>query len=119
LSFNFSTHPDIQEKAYNPYYTLVAQHLCANSHSYKITLQFTLWDFLRDLGERSVGGAEVVKSLEESRGGDFGDEKTMTEYRIRNIARLYAWLLAKNRLTLAILKVGLGYNISEFVPMMC
>jgi nucleolar MIF4G domain-containing protein 1 len=83
----------------------VAQHLCTDSHAYKITLQFSLWDFLRDLGETSVGGAEVVKNLEGNGEGEFGNGKKITERRVRNVARLYAWLIAKGRLTLAILKV--------------
>ncbi|KAF7374789.1 MIF4G/MA4-domain-containing protein [Mycena sanguinolenta] len=53
------------EKSYNPYYVLVCQHLCRSSHAYKITLQFCLWDFLRDLGEANVGGAEVLKNLKD------------------------------------------------------
>src|SRR5579863_9927930 len=35
----------LQENAFNPYYAFVCQHLCRTSHSYKITLQFCLWDF--------------------------------------------------------------------------
>ncbi|KAG1719114.1 hypothetical protein EDB19DRAFT_1837032 [Suillus lakei] len=50
----------IREKSYHPYYTLVCQHLTQRSHSYKITLQLCLWDFLRDVGETSVGGVEPV-----------------------------------------------------------
>ncbi|KAJ3714199.1 hypothetical protein C8R42DRAFT_726684 [Lentinula raphanica] len=63
------------EKVYNPYYALVCQHLCTISHSYKITLQYCLWDFLRDLGETNVGGAEA-----------------------------FAWWIAKDSITLAVLK---------------
>ena len=93
----------MKEKLYNPYYTLVCQHLCRTSHSYKITLQFCLWDFLRDLGETAVGGAEVMKTLKENESG-FGVERISTN-RMRNIARAYAWWIAKDSITLAILKV--------------
>lgn len=79
------------------------QHLCRNSHSYKITLQFCLWDFLRDLGETNVGGAEVLKNLNQDVVSF--DLKKISDTRMRNVARAYAWWLAKDCCTLAILKV--------------
>ncbi|KAF7327646.1 MIF4G/MA4-domain-containing protein [Mycena kentingensis (nom. inval.)] len=89
------------EKTYNPYYTLVCQHLCRSSHSYKITLQFCLWDFLRDLGEVNVGGAEIIKNLKDDDGFDV---KSISATRIRNVAKAYGWWIAKDCVTLAILK---------------
>ncbi|KAJ7285115.1 hypothetical protein C8J57DRAFT_1290481 [Mycena rebaudengoi] len=89
------------EKSYNPYYTLVCQHLCRSSHSYKITLQFCLWDFLRDLGEVTVGGAEVIKNLKEDEGFDV---KNISTTRMRNVAKAYGWWIAKDSVTLAVLK---------------
>ncbi|KAG2038909.1 armadillo-type protein [Suillus americanus] len=90
------------EKSYNPYYTLVCQHLSQRSHSYKITLQFCLWDFLRDLGESSVGGLEVIKSLKDN---DVGfDVKSMSPSRMKNVAKAYAWWIAKDCCTLTIFK---------------
>ncbi|KAG6896315.1 hypothetical protein C0992_009105 [Termitomyces sp. T32_za158] len=89
------------EKAYNPYYTLVCQQLCRTSHSYKITLQFSLWDFLRELGETSVGGTELIKSLKDDDGFDL---KNTSSTRIRNVARAYGWWIAKDCVTLLILK---------------
>ena len=80
--------------------------MCRQSHSYKITLQFCLWDFLRDLGETRVGGAEVVKNL-----GDINDDsddeeraKKISPARMRNVAKLYAWWIAKDATSLTILK---------------
>nr|GAT50977.1 MIF4G/MA4-domain-containing protein [Mycena chlorophos] len=89
------------EKTYNPYYTLVCQHLCRSSHSYKITLQFCLWDFLRDLGEVNVGGAEIVKNLKDDDGFDL---KSVSSTRLANVAKAYGWWIAKDCVTLAILK---------------
>ncbi|KAF7316744.1 MIF4G/MA4-domain-containing protein [Mycena chlorophos] len=89
------------EKTYNPYYTLVCQHLCRSSHSYKITLQFCLWDFLRDLGEVNVGGAEIVKNLKDDDGFDL---KSVSSTRLANVAKAYGWWIAKHCVTLAILK---------------
>ncbi|KZV73019.1 hypothetical protein PENSPDRAFT_649267 [Peniophora sp. CONT] len=90
------------EKSYNPYYTLVGQHLANSSHSHKITLQFCLWDFLRDLGETSVGGAELIKSLGEDSFGGSNDKISPT--RRRNIARAYAWWIARDAVSLTVLK---------------
>lgn len=73
------------------------------SHSHKITLQFCLWDFLRDMGETNVGGAEIIKNLGEDAGFDV---KSISSTRIKNIARAYGWWIAKDCCTLAILKVG-------------
>lgn len=93
----------LQEKVYNPYYTLVCQHLCRTSHSYKITLQFCLWDFLREIGEASVGGAEVLKNLKD-KGEDF-EARDTSSTKMRNVANAYAWWVAKDCVALSIFKV--------------
>ncbi|KAF8591084.1 ARM repeat-containing protein [Ramaria rubella] len=92
------------EKQYNPYYTLVVQQLCRTSHSYKVTLQFCLWDFLRDLGEKGVGGAEIIKGLQDEDVHAPFDEKKISPTRRLNIARAYAWWMAKGCASLTILK---------------
>ena len=89
-----------QEKVYNPYYTLVAYRMSTKSHSFQITLQYCLWDFLRELGEKSVGGEEMVKGISED-----GATKKVSARRVGNLARLYAWCVAKDALSLTILKV--------------
>lgn len=92
---------------YNPYYTLVAARLCAKSHSFQITLQYILWDFVRsDLGEQSVGGQELVKNLADQ--ADAGADGTKVSPRkLAHTAKFYAWCIAKNALSLAVLKVRL------------
>jgi nucleolar MIF4G domain-containing protein 1 len=99
-----------QERQYNPYYTLVVQQLCRTSHSCKVTLQFCLWDFLRDLGEKDVGGAEIIKSL---KGDDDAhvpfDSKQVSPTRRLNVARAYAWWITKGCCSLTILKVSCFY----------
>ncbi|PFH52934.1 hypothetical protein AMATHDRAFT_73766 [Amanita thiersii Skay4041] len=87
------------EKTYNPYYTLVCQHLCRTTHAHRITLQFCLWDFFRDLGETSVGGVGVINNRKE----DYSEVK-LSNARIRNVAKAYGWLIAKDSVTLGILK---------------
>ncbi|TBU48862.1 MIF4G-domain-containing protein [Dichomitus squalens] len=91
------------EKQYNPYYALVGQQLCRLSHAHKITLQFCLWDFLRDMGETTVGGAEILKNLSEGDRAGF-NVKVISPTRMRNVARAFGWWIAKNCCTLAILK---------------
>ncbi|KAH9945189.1 MIF4G-domain-containing protein [Epithele typhae] len=91
------------EKQYNPYYALVGQQLCRISHSPRITLQFCLWDFLRDMGETTVGGAEILKNLtDDDRAGL--TVKTISPTRARNVARAFGWWVAKDCCTLAVLK---------------
>lgn len=92
-----------QERLYNPYYTLVVQQLCKFSHSQKVTLQFCLWDFLRGLGESGVGGADIVKNAPED---DTPFQVTkVSPTRLLNVARAYAWWIAKGSSSLTILKV--------------
>lgn len=93
----------LQEKMYNPYYTLVCQELCRLSHSYRITLQFCLWDFLRELGEKNVGGVELLKRQEELGFPSHG--KSISHYRLKNTARAYSWWVAKDCCSLSIFKV--------------
>ncbi|CAE6450582.1 unnamed protein product [Rhizoctonia solani] len=85
------------ERTYNPFYTLVAHHLCQRSHSHRITLQYCLWDFLRSLGETQVGGDAI--SREESINSDEVSDST-----IQNCAKAYAWWLARGSVSLTILK---------------
>jgi nucleolar MIF4G domain-containing protein 1 len=91
----------LKEKSYNPYYTLVAHRMGAKSHSFQITLQYCLWDFVRELGEKSVGGEELVKTITD----DGQPVAAVSVRRIANLAKLYSWCVAKDVLSLAILKV--------------
>lgn len=102
-----------QERQYNPYYTLVGQQLCRTSHSYKVTLQFCLWDFLRDLGEKAVGGAEIVKSRlnDDDAHIPFGSTQVSAARRL-NVARAYAWWIAKGCCSLTILKVNCFHRVN-------
>ncbi|ORY29367.1 hypothetical protein BCR39DRAFT_532516 [Naematelia encephala] len=55
------------EQRYNPYYTLILQHLCAGSYDHRFTLQYALWDFLREIegGDKEVRrrGANIARAL--------------------------------------------------------
>ncbi|RUS25886.1 hypothetical protein BC938DRAFT_471513, partial [Jimgerdemannia flammicorona] len=89
------------EKIHNPYYGLIANRLCGHNHSFKITFQYCLWDFLREMGETDVGGLEKVKSLESLR---VADSLVVPLRRTVNLAKFYAWLVSENALSLVILK---------------
>ena len=58
---------------------------------------------MRDLGETNVGGAEIIKNLKDD---DVGfDVKSISSTRMSNLARAFGWWIAKDCVTLAILKV--------------
>ncbi|KAG0191281.1 suppressor of glycerol defect [Apophysomyces sp. BC1034] len=86
------------EKTFNPYYMLVSKRLCEYNHSFKVTYQYCLWDFLRDLGEADVGGLD--RSTEATRVGNSGIRLS----RIVNMAKFYAYLIAQESLSLSVLK---------------
>lgn len=70
------------EGAYNPYYTLVLNNLCANSYDHRFTHQYAIWDFLRELDE-----------------GGISDE------RASNVAKTLAFLFGRASVDVTILKV--------------
>ncbi|KAG1463225.1 hypothetical protein G6F55_002515 [Rhizopus delemar] len=86
------------EKTFNPYYMLVSKRLCEVDHSFKVTFQYCLWDFLRECGESDVGG------LERSSNENYIESKDIRLSRIVNMAKFYASLIADGALTLVILK---------------
>ncbi|KAJ2388274.1 suppressor of glycerol defect, partial [Coemansia sp. RSA 2603] len=87
-----------QEPVFNPYYALVGLRLCAHHASYRLTLQYALWDFLRELGEADVGGMSHVAEAQPTAALD------VPLRRVVNLAKLYAWLVGRQGLSLAVLK---------------
>ena len=81
-------HCCLQEKSYNPFYALVAQKFCDYSYSFKITFQFALWDFIKQIS-------------------------TCVDRRILNCAKFYAFLLSKNAMNITILRVISFDQLSE------
>ncbi|KAJ9475294.1 Suppressor of glycerol defect protein 1 [Pseudozyma hubeiensis] len=90
------------ESTYNPYYTLIGQEICRNHHGMRITLQYCLWDFLREIGQKQVGGEKFSAALFESE--DQGGSREVDPRRIGNMARAYAWWIARECLSLQSLK---------------
>lgn len=70
------------EGAYNPYYTLVLNNLCANSYDHRFTLQYAIWDLLREL-----------------------DSGGISEERASNVAKTLAFMFARASVDVTILKV--------------
>ncbi|KAH8117828.1 hypothetical protein DFH11DRAFT_1570916 [Phellopilus nigrolimitatus] len=93
------------EQSYNPYYTLIGQYLCRQSHSHRVTLQYCFWDFLRSLGETNIGGAEMAKSLEDENDENEGfNLDRVSSTRMENVARAYAWWIARDCVAITVLK---------------
>ncbi|CAG8433011.1 6313_t:CDS:10 [Ambispora gerdemannii] len=93
------------EKTHNPYYDLLAERLCAHDHSFKITFQYCLWDFLRECGEDDVGGMELLKkSINTDNDVESGIDDKVPVRKIVSLAKLYAWLLACGQLSIIVLK---------------
>lgn len=89
------------ERVYNPYYALVGERL-GEQPSMRVTMQYALWDFFREIGEAHVGGDKV------SRADDAGDTDEWLHgarrQRLENMARTYGWWFARNALNLSALK---------------
>ncbi|KAI9179029.1 suppressor of glycerol defect [Blastocladiella emersonii ATCC 22665] len=81
-----------QEKAYNPYYAVLAQKLCVTKHAYKITFQFTLWDYLKDTSADAEEEDDAAVPAKYSR-------------RLQHTARLYSHLIRSTALPVAVLRV--------------
>ncbi|EST08622.1 Initiation factor eIF-4 gamma, MA3 [Kalmanozyma brasiliensis GHG001] len=88
------------ESTYNPYYTLIGQEICRNDHGMRVTLQYCLWDFLRELGQSDVGGEKFAAA----HFGDASADKTVDPRRVGNLARAYAWWMTHDCLSLQSLK---------------
>ncbi|ODN78032.1 hypothetical protein L202_05115 [Cryptococcus amylolentus CBS 6039] len=70
------------EPTYNPYYTLILNHLCANSYDHRFTFQYALWDFMREL----ENGSSVPKQ------------------KLGNVARAVAYVVARGGVDLTVFK---------------
>ncbi|OXG77281.1 MIF4G/MA4 domain-containing protein [Cryptococcus neoformans A2-102-5] len=70
------------EATYNPYYTLILSHLCANSYDHRFTFQYALWDFMREL----ESGSKVSKE------------------KVGNVARAVGYVVARGGLSLTVFK---------------
>ncbi|CCG82032.1 putative Nuclear protein [Taphrina deformans PYCC 5710] len=86
------------EEGYNPYYTYIAKNL-ADRHGMRISLQFCLWDFLRDCGESEVG---QIGRQEEDEDGDSREPPSIRK--AINVAKFFGTLLGHCVMPLSVLK---------------
>ncbi|OMH81569.1 Suppressor of glycerol defect protein 1 [Zancudomyces culisetae] len=103
---------------FNKYYSLVANRLCQFEYSYKITLRYCLWDYLRSIGEKSFDSDENGSTTDyygsddngygddsyNSLGGSGANSSKSLINSINNTAKFYSHLVFKSSLNLLILK---------------
>lgn len=87
------------EERYNPYYTHIAKGL-SDRHGMRISLQFCLWDFLRDCGESEVG---QIGHDDEDDSGRAGSEAPSIRKSI-NVAKFFGTLMGQSVMPLTVLK---------------
>ena len=95
------------EPAWNPYYGVLASKLC-DTHSYRKTFQFMLWDLLKEFEgpDRNRGSDDEEEEEDffgfDSNGDDIDDETKLKK--ILNLGRFFGYLLAEGCLPLNILR---------------
>jgi len=94
----------LQEKAYNPYYALVATRLASLDRRYRVACQFAVWDRLKQIGELGRGQlsnlAQFSKALIAARAQSLGLLKViefadMDKPRVRYLRAVLGGLLAE------------------------
>lgn len=94
-------HCAVVEPAWNPYYGMLASKLC-DSHSYRKTFQFMLWDLTK-----SFEGADGSDSEDEEGFNGFDNDDEDDEDKLKkilNLGRLFGFLFAEGSLALHILR---------------
>lgn len=94
-------HCAVVEPAWNPYYGILAAKLC-DSHSYRKTFQFMLWDLIKGFegasGDDSDEEEDVFSGFDDSRDEDDKLKK------ILNLGRFFGYLFAEGSLALHMLR---------------
>ncbi|CAO1635421.1 unnamed protein product [Parajaminaea phylloscopi] len=100
-----------REQVYNPYYALVGAKLGSHDPGTRITMQFCLWDYLREIGEENVGGKTILARSEDHATQGFGDDEVsgdasfaLRETKLWHLSKAYGWWIAKGCLSLSILR---------------
>ena len=86
------------EKAFNPFYSLLARRLCSD-RKLKMAFQFSLWDLFKRMGERQDG------SEEDDTDDDEDSANKLSLRSLVNLAKLYGTLISDGGLTMSVLKV--------------
>ena len=90
----------LQEKAYNPYYEVLATRLCERVKGHRLTLQLCVWDQIREVAPTNKNLDGFDRGLDSS-----ADEPKVSVRRIANLARFTAGLLVSGALAPGALKV--------------
>ena len=88
-------HCATMEPSWNPYYGVLGNKLC-DSHSFRKTFQFMLWDLIKEL---DGGSADDEEEEDNFIGFDTFDEENKMK-RILNLGRFYGFLLAEGSMPL-------------------
>jgi nucleolar MIF4G domain-containing protein 1 len=97
-----------KEPTYNPYYALLLSHLTTTSYSHRFTLQYALWDFLRDLGQDEVGGEGTKGDVRGTSGFAAGSEESSKKgsSRVKRVAMGLGWVVSQGGVDLTVFKVS-------------
>lgn len=87
------------EKAFNPFYSLLARRLCSD-RKLKMAFQFSLWDLFKRMGEGQDGSEEDTDDHDED------SAKKLSLRSLVNLAKLYGTLISDGGLTMSVLRVG-------------
>lgn len=94
-------HCAVVEPAWNPYYGILAAKLC-ESHSYRKTFQFMLWDLIK--GFEGSSGDDSDEEEDVFSGFDDNQDEDDKLKKILNLGRFYGYLFAEGSLALHILR---------------
>ncbi|WFD42655.1 suppressor of glycerol defect [Malassezia psittaci] len=105
------------EQLYNPYYVLIGQQLAEDIPSMRITMQYVLWDYLREIGEAHVGGEKITGHLDESQ--YLGTTSSAGQNKLTHLSQAYGTWIGHGALSLMILRpvdfVSLQENGTRFL----
>lgn len=98
-------HCAVVEPAWNPYYGILSAKLC-DSHSYRKTFQFLLWDLIKSFDSSSNGyGDDSDDEVDNFAGFDDDNENDDDKLKkIMNLGRLFGHLFAEGSLALHVLR---------------
>lgn len=94
-------HCAVVEPAWNPYYGILAAKLC-DSHSYRKTFQFMLWDLIK--GFEGSSGDDSDEEEDVFSGFDDNQDEDDKLKKILNLGRFYGYLFAEGSLALHVLR---------------
>jgi nucleolar MIF4G domain-containing protein 1 len=95
-------HCCVQEKAFNPFYSLIGQKFCEYAYSFQVTFQYVLWDIFKASGHDST---------------EYSDKEGIR--RMAHTARFYLNLIQSNALSITVLKSLNFTSLSRIQILFC